>query len=66
MILGPPGVVRLLKDLDTDIAGALNAGIPGIWLRHSSQPPDPGVAPTRTIVSLGDLPGCVDALYTQS
>jgi len=52
--------------LDTDIAGALNAGIPGIWLRHSSQPPDPGVAPTRTIVSLGDLPGCVDALYTQS
>jgi putative hydrolase of the HAD superfamily len=52
--------------LDTDIAGALNAGIPGIWLRHPSQAPDPGVAPTLTIVSLGDLPGCVDALYTQS
>ncbi len=51
--------------LDTDIAGALNAGIPGIWLRNFSQSESPGILPTRTIESLGQLPDCVDALYTQ-
>ena len=52
--------------LDTDIAGALNAGIPGIWLRKDNELPNPTITPTRTIESLGELPGCADGLYTQS
>ncbi len=51
--------------LDTDIAGALNAGIPGIWLRTADGVTVPGIAPTYTIDSLRDLPALVDALYTQ-
>lgn len=51
--------------LDTDIAGARNAGIPGIWLRGFNQVADPQIAPAWTIDSLSELPGCVQALYTQ-
>ena len=41
--------------LDTDITGALRAGIPGIWLRHPGVTPNPGVVPTHVIGALRDL-----------
>ena len=41
--------------LETDVAGALNAGIAGIWLRHPQAAPVPGIEPTHTIRHLHDL-----------
>lgn len=41
--------------LDTDIAGALRAGIPAIWLRHPGATPRPEVVPTHIIGGLRDL-----------
>ncbi len=49
--------------LDTDVAGALNAGIPGIWLRHSGALPIPWIQPTHVIDGLAELPGWLDATY---
>jgi len=49
--------------LDTDVAGALNAGIPGVWLRHPRAIPIPGIEPTHVIDRLGELPGWLDATY---
>jgi len=49
--------------LDTDVAGALNAGIAGVWLRHPGAIPIPGIEPTHVIDRLGDLPGWLDATY---
>lgn len=51
--------------LDTDVAGALNAGIPGIWLRHPGAVQIPGIAPTHVIDGLGELPGWLEAAYGQ-
>jgi HAD superfamily hydrolase (TIGR01509 family) len=52
--------------LDTDVAGALNAGIPAIWLRHPGATPIRGIAPTHIIERLAELPGWLDATYTRS
>ena len=52
--------------LDTDIAGALKAGIPGIWLRHPGAIAIPGIAPTHVIDGLAELPGWLDATYVQA
>jgi len=49
--------------LDTDVAGALNAGIAGVWLRHPGAVPIPGIEPTHVIDRLGELPGWLDATY---
>ena len=49
--------------LDTDVAGALNAGIAGVWLRHPGAIPIPGIEPTHVIDHLGELPGWLDATY---
>lgn len=49
--------------LDTDVAGALNAGIAGVWLRHPGAIPIPGIEPTHVIDRLGELPGWLDATY---
>lgn len=49
--------------LDTDIAGALNAGIPGIWLRHPGAIAIPGIAPSHIIDGLAELPAWLDATY---
>jgi HAD superfamily hydrolase (TIGR01509 family) len=49
--------------LDTDVAGALNAGIAGVWLRHPGAIPIPGIEPTHVIDRLGELPGWLDASY---
>lgn len=51
--------------LDTDIAGALNAGIPGVWFKHPGALVVPGVSPTYVITRLADLPAWLDAAYTQ-
>jgi len=51
--------------LDTDVAGALNAGIPAVWLRHPGAIPIPGIAPTHVIDRLAELPGWLDATYTR-
>jgi putative hydrolase of the HAD superfamily len=48
---------------DTDVAGALNAGIPAVWLRHAGAIPIPGIAPTHIIDRLAELPGLLDATY---
>lgn len=49
--------------LDTDVAGALNAGIPAVWLRHPGAIPIPGIAPTHVIDRLAELPGWLRATY---
>ena len=49
--------------LDTDVAGALNAGIPAVWLRHAGAIPIPGIAPTHVIDRLSELPAWLDATY---
>jgi FMN phosphatase YigB (HAD superfamily) len=46
--------------LDTDVAGALNAGIPGIWLRHAHARMVDGVAPSHTITDLSQLRDWID------
>ncbi len=51
--------------LDTDVAGALNAGIPAVWLRHPGAIAIPGVAPTHVIDRLAELPAWLAATYTQ-
>ncbi|HVS06062.1 MAG TPA: HAD-IA family hydrolase [Candidatus Dormibacteraeota bacterium] len=52
--------------LDTDVAGALNAGIPAVWLRHPGAIAIPGIAPTHVIERLADLPAWIAAAYTQN
>jgi putative hydrolase of the HAD superfamily len=52
--------------LDTDVAGALNAGIPAVWLRHPGAISSPGIAPTHVIERLGELPAWLAATYTQN
>ncbi|TMD85698.1 MAG: HAD family hydrolase [Chloroflexi bacterium] len=47
--------------LDTDVAGALNAGIPGIWLRHPGAIAIPGIAPSHIIDGLAELPAWLEA-----
>jgi len=47
--------------LDTDIAGALRVGIPGIWLRHEGAELLPDIVPTHIIRSLDALPGWLAA-----
>ncbi len=49
--------------LDTDVAGALRAGIPAVWLRHAGATPIPGIAPTHVIDRLAELPAWLDATY---
>lgn len=49
--------------LDTDVAGALNAGIPAVWLRHPGAIAIPGIAPTHVIERLAELPAWL-AAYT--
>jgi putative hydrolase of the HAD superfamily len=51
--------------LDTDVAGALNAGIAGIWLRHPGASLLPGIVPTHVISQLAELPAWLDATYTR-
>ncbi len=49
--------------LDTDVAGALNAGIPGIWLRHPGAIAIPGIVPTHVIDGLAELPRWLEATF---
>jgi FMN hydrolase / 5-amino-6-(5-phospho-D-ribitylamino)uracil phosphatase len=51
--------------LDTDVAGALAAGIPAVWLRHPGATLIPGIAATHVIDRLAELPAWLDATYTQ-
>jgi len=52
--------------LDTDVAGALNAGIPAVWLRHPGALAIPGIAPTHVIERLAELPVWIAATYTRN
>jgi HAD superfamily hydrolase (TIGR01549 family) len=47
--------------LETDIAGALNAGIDGIWLRHPGATMIDGIRPTHVIKQLSELPAWIEA-----
>lgn len=49
--------------LDTDVAGALNAGIPAIWLKHPGATEIAGIVPTHVITQLVDLPPWLEAAY---
>jgi HAD superfamily hydrolase (TIGR01509 family) len=49
--------------LDTDVAGALNAGIAGVWLRHPGAIAIAGIEPTHIIDRLGELPGWLDSTF---
>lgn len=51
--------------LETDIAGAIKAGIPGVWLRSEGAVPIDGIEPTHVIRSLLELPAWIDATYTR-
>jgi HAD superfamily hydrolase (TIGR01509 family) len=66
--LGVPldATVMVGDRLDTDVAGALKAGIPGVWLRHAGAMPIPGIAPTHVIDRLAQLPEWLDATYPPS
>lgn len=46
--------------LDTDIAGALRAGIPGVWLQHPGAVEIDGITPTHVITRLAELPAWLD------
>jgi HAD superfamily hydrolase (TIGR01662 family) len=48
--------------LDTDIAGAINAGIPAVWLQHPGAEPLAGIVPTHVIRALAELPAWLDGL----
>src|SRR5256886_11403049 len=48
--------------LDTDIAGALNAGIPAVWLEHPGAVLTGGLAPTHIITGLGELPAWLETV----
>jgi FMN hydrolase / 5-amino-6-(5-phospho-D-ribitylamino)uracil phosphatase len=65
--LGVPleATVMVGDRLDTDVAGALNAGIPAVWLKHPGSVPLAGISPTRIITQLAELPGWLEATYTQ-
>ena len=52
--------------LDTDVLGALNAGIPVVWLRHPGAIAVPGIAPTHIIDRVSELPEWLDTFYTQN
>lgn len=43
--------------LETDIQGALNAGIPGVWLKHPGALAVDGITPWQVITRLGELTG---------
>jgi HAD superfamily hydrolase (TIGR01509 family) len=61
------GATLMVGDrLETDVAGALNAGIPAVWLRHPGAIPIPGIAPTHVIDRLAELPEWLDATYPQN
>lgn len=46
--------------LDTDVAGALQAGIPGIWLQHPGAAAIDGITPTHVITRLSELPAWLE------
>jgi FMN phosphatase YigB (HAD superfamily) len=48
--------------LDTDVAGALNAGIPAVWLQHTGAERLPGIEPTHVIGALSELPAWLEGL----
>lgn len=52
--------------LDTDIAGAINSGIPSIWLRHPGAAPDAEIVPTHVITGLKEIPPWLAAASSQS
>jgi FMN phosphatase YigB (HAD superfamily) len=66
--LGVPlaATVMVGDRLDTDVAGALNAGIPGIWLKHPGAVALAGISPTQVITRLAELPAWLEATYTQN
>jgi HAD superfamily hydrolase (TIGR01509 family) len=66
--LGVPldATVMVGDRLDTDVAGALKAGIPAVWLRHPGATPIPGITPTHVIDRLAELPAWLDAIYTRN
>lgn len=47
--------------LDTDIAGALNAGIACVWLQHPGAESLTEIVPTHVISQLSELPAWLDA-----
>jgi putative hydrolase of the HAD superfamily len=46
--------------LDTDVAGALRAGIAGVWLRHPGAVAIDGITPTHVITRLSELPAWLE------
>jgi 5'-nucleotidase len=66
--LGVPleATVMVGDRLDTDVAGALNAGIPAVWFRHPGAAQMAGISPTHIITRLTELPGWLAATYTQN
>jgi FMN hydrolase / 5-amino-6-(5-phospho-D-ribitylamino)uracil phosphatase len=58
-----PATCMVGDRLDTDVAGALKAGIPAIWLRHPGAEEIAGIAPTHVISRLADLPGWLESGY---
>jgi pyrimidine 5'-nucleotidase len=60
--LGLPlqGTCMVGDRLETDVAGALAAGIPGIWLRHPHARMVDGVVPSHTITDLSQFRDWLD------
>ena len=47
--------------LDTDVAGALRAGIPSVWLQHPGAAAIDGISPTHVITHLAELPAWLES-----
>jgi FMN phosphatase YigB (HAD superfamily) len=58
-----PATCMVGDRLDTDVAGALNAGIAAVWLKHPGATEIAGIAPTHVITRLADLPHWLETSY---
>ena len=53
----PHELVHVGDSLESDVAGATNAGIGSVWLNRNGQPRDPGIKPDYEISTLRQLVG---------
>jgi putative hydrolase of the HAD superfamily len=55
-------VIMIGNSLSSDIQGAINAGIPCIWIDQKEEPPRPELQPTAVIERLSELEGVLQEL----
>ena len=54
----PPGRALMVGDnLNSDVKGALDAGLDACWFNLRGRPADPEITPTYTVQALAEIPG---------